>query len=79
MSAPPGMAQSETNPCHNPHHVVVIGAGIVGVCSALSLQREGFRVTVIEREAPGQGASFGNGAVIGEEAVVPVATPGILW
>ncbi len=68
------MAQSESNAAQ----VVVIGAGIVGVCSALSLQRAGFRVTLLERDAPGQGASFGNGAVIGEEAVVPVATPGIL-
>jgi D-amino-acid dehydrogenase len=33
---------------------------------------------LIERDAPGAGASFGNGAVIGEDAVVPVATPGIL-
>lgn len=62
----------------SPRHVVVIGAGIVGVCAALCLQRTGFRVTLMERDAPGQGASFGNGAVIGEEAVVPVATPGIL-
>ena len=61
-----------------PRHVAVIGAGIVGACTGLSLLRAGFRVTVIERDAPGQGASFGNGAVIGEEAVVPVATPGIL-
>ena len=68
------MAQSDTNA----RHVVVIGAGIVGVCSALALLRAGFRVTLLERDAPGQGASFGNGAVIGEEAVVPVATPGIL-
>jgi len=60
-------------------HVAVVGAGIVGVCSALYLQRAGFRVTVIDRDAPGEGASFGNGAIIGEEAVVPVATPGILW
>ncbi len=58
--------------------VAVIGAGIVGVCSALCLQRDGFQVSLIEREGPGAGASFGNGAVIGEEAVVPVATPGIL-
>ena len=58
--------------------VAVIGAGIVGVCSALWLQRDGFQVTLIEREGPGAGASFGNGAVIGEEQVVPVATPGIL-
>jgi len=56
----------------------VIGAGIVGVCAALCLQRDGFRVTLIERDAPGQGASFGNGAVIGEEQIVPVATPGVL-
>ena len=61
-----------------PRHVAVIGAGIVGACTGLSLLRAGFRVTLIERDAPGQGASFGNGAVIGEEAVVPVATPGIL-
>ncbi len=59
-------------------HVAVIGAGIVGACTALYLLRAGFRVTLIERDAPGRGASFGNGAVIGEEAVVPVATPGIL-
>ncbi len=58
--------------------VAVIGAGIVGVCAALSLQRDGFQVTLIEREGPGEGASFGNGAVIGEEAVVPVSTPGNL-
>jgi D-amino-acid dehydrogenase len=59
--------------------VVVIGAGAVGVCSALYLQRDGHRVILIDREGPGEGASFGNAAVIGEEAVVPVATPGIVW
>ncbi len=60
-------------------HIAVIGAGIIGVCSALSLQREGFRVTLIDRGEPGEGASSGNGAIIGDEAVVPVATPGMLW
>ena len=60
-------------------HVAVIGAGIVGVCCALNLLREGCRVTMIERGEPGAGASFGNGAVIGEETVVPVATPGMIW
>ena len=67
-----------SEPASSPRHVVVIGAGIVGVCSALCLLRAGFRVTLLERDAPGQGASFGNGAVIGEAAVVPVATPGLL-
>jgi D-amino-acid dehydrogenase len=56
----------------------VIGAGIVGVCAALYLQRDGHRVTLIDRQGPGEGASKGNAAVIAAESCVPVATPGIL-
>lgn len=59
-------------------HVVVVGAGIVGVCVALSLRREGFAVTLIDRQGPGEGTSFGNAAVISPDIVVPVAAPGIL-
>lgn len=70
---------SKTSALEAGRHVAVIGAGIVGACTALSLVKAGYRVTLIERDAPGMSASFGNGAVIGEEAVVPVATPGILW
>ena len=66
--APSGAAQ----------RIVVIGAGVVGVCVALYLQRDGHAVTLVDRQGPGEGASFGNGAVIGEESVVPVAMPGIL-
>ena len=58
--------------------IVVIGAGIVGVSCALALQRDGRQVTIIDRGLPGEGASFGNGSVISEESVLPVATPGIL-
>jgi D-amino-acid dehydrogenase len=59
--------------------IAVIGAGIVGVCCALQLLRDGHRVTLIDRQGPGEGASYGNGAVLPTESVVPVATPGILW
>ncbi|HET6221635.1 MAG TPA: FAD-dependent oxidoreductase [Dongiaceae bacterium] len=61
-----------------PRHVAVIGAGIVGVAAALYLQRDGHRVTLIERQGPGEGASKGNASVIAAESCVPVATPGIL-
>lgn len=59
--------------------VAVIGAGIIGVCTALYLQRDGHEVTLIDRQEPGEGASFGNGSVISTESVVPVQTPGIVW
>ena len=59
--------------------IVVIGAGIVGVCTALYLLREGRRVVLLDRGEPGEGTSFGNGSIITEEAVVPVQTPGVVW
>jgi glycine/D-amino acid oxidase-like deaminating enzyme len=40
--------------------VLVIGAGIVGLCIALAAAREGLSVTVIDRGEPGQGASTAN-------------------
>ena len=58
-------------------HVVIIGAGIVGVCIALSLRRAGFSVTLVDRQEPGEGTSFGNAAVISPDIVVPMTAPGI--
>lgn len=60
-----------------PRHVAVIGAGIIGICCARALQRDGHRVTLIDRGHPGEGASFGNSSVLATESVIPVATPGI--
>lgn len=60
-----------------PRRVAVVGAGIVGLCTALYLQRDGHRVTVLDPAGPGEGASKGNANVIAVESCVPVATPGI--
>ncbi len=61
-------------------HVVVIGAGIVGLASALELLRDGHAVTIIEpAEAGGeQAASYGNGTLLNPSSVIPVSSPG-LW
>ncbi len=59
-------------------HVAVIGAGIVGVATALRLNREGWQVTLLDKGGPGEGTSFGNASVIAPDAVVPVASPGLL-
>lgn len=58
--------------------VTIIGAGIVGICCALSLQRRGYRVRLMDRGAPGQATSFGNAGVISPWSIVPQAMPGIL-
>ena len=57
--------------------VGVVGGGIVGICCALSLQEAGHDVTLIERDAPGQGTSFGNAGVISPWSIAPQAMPGI--
>lgn len=59
-------------------HVVVIGAGVVGVSTAIWLRRAGKRVTLIDRAAPGQGTSYGNGGVLAACAFIPVTTPGLI-
>jgi D-amino-acid dehydrogenase len=55
--------------------VVVLGAGIVGVCTALALQQRGHDVCLVDRKAPGQETSFGNAGVIQAEAREPYAFP----
>ena len=40
--------------------VAIIGAGIQGVCSALFLQKKGYKVTLFDRDEPGNAASYGN-------------------
>ncbi|MEM8774988.1 MAG: FAD-dependent oxidoreductase, partial [Pseudomonadota bacterium] len=59
-------------------HVVVIGAGIVGVSSAIWLLRQGHRVTMIDRSEPGEGTSYGNAGLLASAATLPVTTPGLL-
>lgn len=58
-----------------PGSVIVLGAGMVGVSVALHLRRRGYDVTVVDRSAPGEGASFGNGGLIQREAVFPHPFP----
>ena len=58
--------------------VVILGAGIVGTCVALLLQDHGWRVTLLDPKAPGEGASKGNAGIIAVDHVTPVAMPGIL-
>jgi D-amino-acid dehydrogenase len=59
-------------------HIGIVGAGIVGVSTAIWLQRAGHRVTLIDRLGPGEGTSYGNGGVLASCSIVPVTVPGLL-
>jgi D-amino-acid dehydrogenase len=58
--------------------VGVIGAGMVGVCAASWLQRDGHSVFLVEAGEPGYGASFGNAGCFNGSSVTPVSMPGVI-
>ncbi len=60
------------------NHIVIIGAGIVGICSAIALKERGWDVSIVDPNEPGQTTSFGNAGVLSPWSCVPQSIPG-LW
>jgi D-amino-acid dehydrogenase len=54
---------------------VVLGAGIVGICVALHLQKRGRIVTLVDRRGAAEETSFGNAGLIQREGVYPYGFP----
>ena len=60
-------------------HIVICGAGVIGLSAAHYLLRRGHRVTVVERETEARdGCSFGNAGMIVPSHFVPLAAPGMV-
>ena len=60
-------------------HVVVIGGGVIGLCTAYYCARRGHRVTVIDRESEQhEGCSYGNAGLVVPSHFVPLAAPGMV-
>ena len=59
-------------------HVAVLGAGVVGAATALALQKDGHKITLVDRGEPGMGASFGNAGFIHTGGNIPLAAQGIV-
>jgi D-amino-acid dehydrogenase len=57
------------------HDILIVGAGMVGVCCALEMQRRGARVTLIDRRAPGLETSYGNAGCFARSSIVPFNNP----
>ena len=58
---------------------VILGAGVIGLCTAFYCARRGWRVTVVERNGEQRdGCSFGNTGMIVPSHFVPLAAPGMV-
>ena len=58
--------------------VIIIGGGIIGLCSAYYLQKEGHQVTVIDKSDMNEGASYVNAGYISPSHLVPLSAPGVM-
>ncbi|MFY9241873.1 MAG: FAD-dependent oxidoreductase [Polaribacter sp.] len=58
--------------------VIIIGGGIIGLCSAYYLQKEGHKVTVIDKSDFSSGASYVNAGYITPSHIVPLSSPGMI-
>jgi len=58
--------------------ITVLGAGSVGVGTAIHLQQRGWQVTLIDREKPASRTSYGNAGVVNASSFIPLNNAG-LW
>ena len=58
--------------------IIIIGGGIIGLCSAYYLQKEGYKVTVIDKSDFSSGASYINAGYITPSHIISLAAPGMI-
>jgi D-amino-acid dehydrogenase len=62
-----------------PRTALVIGGGVIGVCAAYYLAREGFAVQLVEQGEVAAGSSYGNAGLVVPSHSIPLAAPGVWW
>lgn len=58
--------------------VSIIGGGIIGLCSAYYLAKEGYEVVVFDKSNMSDGCSYGNAGMIVPSHIIPLAQPGMI-
>ena len=58
--------------------IIIIGGGIIGLCSAYYLQKEGCEVSVIDQSNMNEGASYVNAGYLSPSHIIPLSAPGVM-
>lgn len=58
--------------------VIVIGGGIIGLCSAYYLHKAGHQVTVVDQSNMDSGASYVNAGYLSPSHIIPLSAPGVV-
>ncbi|MEH6535003.1 MAG: FAD-dependent oxidoreductase [Psychroserpens sp.] len=58
--------------------VIVIGGGVIGLCSAYYLQKEGCQVTIVDQSNLDAGASYVNAGYLSPSHIIPLSAPGVM-
>ncbi|WP_296383274.1 FAD-dependent oxidoreductase [Winogradskyella sp.] len=59
-------------------NVIIIGGGIIGLCSAYYLQKEGHKVTIVDQSNLDTGASYVNAGYLSPSHIIPLSAPGVM-
>ncbi len=59
-------------------HIIITGGGVVGLCTAYYLLKEGHYVTIIDKSDMTKGASYVNAGYITPSHIIPLASPGTI-
>jgi D-amino-acid dehydrogenase len=59
-------------------NIIIIGGGIVGLCSAYFLQKQGHEVTIIDQSNLDAGASYVNAGYLSPSHIIPLSAPGVM-
>ncbi|WAC01358.1 FAD-dependent oxidoreductase [Lacinutrix neustonica] len=58
--------------------VIIIGGGIIGLCSAYYLQKAGHKVTIVDQSNLDAGASYVNAGYLSPSHLMPLSAPGVM-
>ena len=59
-------------------NILIIGSGIVGICTGIELIRRGYSVTLMDPNQPGSQTSYGNAGVVTDSSLMVINNPQLL-